>query len=75
MKIIFAIALLFVLTGCASVKDQNGKVVGKCYGASCVLRAALGANKIDPGTGLMEGQIPLFTIGGSSSVPETKTTN
>lgn len=55
------------LAACASVKDENGKTVGTCIGAGCVLRAAFGANTIDSKTGHMPGEIPLFSIGGASA--------
>lgn len=78
MKKNITIALIIgtaILTGCASVKDQQGNVVGKCFGLSCAVRSAFDYNHIDPKTGLLEGQIPLFTIktGSSSSPAETKT--
>jgi len=64
---IVAIVLFSVsVSGCASVKDENGKTVGTCFGAPCLLRAAIGANTVDTKTGLMKGQIPLFKIGGTA---------
>jgi len=57
----------FGLTACASVKDENGKTVGTCIGAGCVLRAAFGANTVDSKTGHLKGTIPLFSVGGASA--------
>lgn len=65
--LLLATSLLAVLVGCASVKDENGKTVGTCIGAGCVLRAAFGANTVDSKTGLMPGEIPLFSVGGASA--------
>jgi hypothetical protein len=57
----------FGLAACASVKDENGKTVGTCIGAGCVLRAAFGANTVDSKTGHLKGTIPLFSVGGASA--------
>lgn len=79
MKKLSVTAILFVLTamtGCASVKDENGKVVGSCFGAPCFLRSLVGDNVIDPKTGVTKGDIPLFKIGGAkatSATPQTTT--
>lgn len=75
--LVIAIGLVMAsLTGCASVKDENGNVVGTCYGAPCLLKAAFNANTIDTKTGLMKGDIPLFKIGGKTpaSAPAATTT-
>lgn len=78
MKKLFIITtglVLANLTGCASVKDENGKTVGTCFGAGCVLRAAFDANTIDSKTGYMKGDIPLFSVGGkAASAPAAATT-
>jgi len=64
---IIAIGLFTVaVSGCTSVKDENGKTVGTCFGAPCLLRAAFDANTVDTKTGLMRGQIPLFSVGGTA---------
>lgn len=60
-----AVLAVSSLSGCASVKDENEKVVGTCFGLSCALRAAFNANHIDTKTGLMEGNIPLGHVGGT----------
>jgi len=65
--LLLTLGFFTALSGCASVKDENGKTVGTCIGAGCVLRAAFGANTVDSKTGLMPGEIPLFSVGGASA--------
>lgn len=62
-----AIVASTILTGCASVKDKQGNVVGKCYGLSCAVRGAFDYNHIDTETGLLEGT---YRIGSISLKPK-----
>lgn len=65
--IVGILILISGLAACASVKDEKGNVVGQCFGAGCVLRAAFDQNVVDPNTGHLKGEIPLFSIGGASA--------
>jgi hypothetical protein len=59
-----ALLACFILTttGCASIKDENGKVVGTGFGAGYVLRAMVGANVVDSKTGQVKGNVPLGSV-------------
>jgi hypothetical protein len=58
--ITIAIVAATILTSCASVKDKQGNVIGKCFGLSCAVRGIFDYNHIDSETGLLEGT---FAIG------------